>query len=85
MLTAHRIAHLFLVEGPKLVPLNVVDSPNQESWTIRLDDCSPLYCGEPAGIRQCPAKQEFDLGVGAPQLVAGPPGQGIVYRGVEPE
>jgi hypothetical protein len=39
----------------------------------------------PAGLGERAAEQEFDLGVGPAQLVAGPSGQGIVDGGVEPE
>src|SRR5262249_29296228 len=33
--------------------------------------------GQPPGVGQRPAQQELDLGVGAAQLVSGPPGQGV--------
>src|ERR1700760_4843049 len=41
--------------------------------------------GDPAGVSEGPAEQELDLGVGAAQFVAGPPGQGVVHGRIEPE
>src|SRR5215470_19808466 len=45
----------------------------------------PGAAGQPPGFGERAAEQEFDLGVGAAQLVAGPSGQGVVDGGVEPE
>jgi hypothetical protein len=44
LLTAHRIAHLFLTSWPELAPLVLVDSAHQDTWTVKFGDCSPLYC-----------------------------------------
>jgi hypothetical protein len=41
--------------------------------------------GQAASLGQRAAEQKLDLGVGAAQVVAGPPGQGVVHGGVEPE
>jgi len=41
--------------------------------------------GQPPRVGECAAEQEFDLGVGAAQLVVGPPGQGVVDGGVQPQ
>ena len=41
--------------------------------------------GQPSGVGQRAAQQELDLGVGAAQLVTGPPGQGVMHRRVEPQ
>ena len=38
-----------------------------------------------SGIVENPSQQEFDLGVGAPQLVGGPTSQRVVHGGVEAE
>jgi hypothetical protein len=45
----------------------------------------PSGTGHPAGVGQGPPEQELDLGVGAAQLVPGPPGQGVVHGRVQPE
>ena len=45
----------------------------------------PGLAGQPAGVGQCAAEQELDLGVGAAQLVGGPPGEGDVNGWVEPQ
>src|SRR6185437_16662485 len=39
--------------------------------------------GQPPGVGQGTAQEELDLGVGAAQLVGGPPGQGVVDRRVQ--
>lgn len=39
----------------------------------------------PSGIVENSSQEEFDLGVGAPQLVGGPTSQRVVYGGVEAE
>src|SRR5690242_18114395 len=41
--------------------------------------------GQPPCVGECTAEQEFDLGVGAAQLVAGPLGQGVVDGRVQPQ
>ena len=41
--------------------------------------------GQPACVGQRAAQQEFDLGVGAAQLVASPPGEGVVDGWVQPQ
>jgi hypothetical protein len=41
--------------------------------------------GQPACVGQRSAEQEFDLGVGAAQLVGGPPGKGVMNGWVEPQ
>jgi hypothetical protein len=41
--------------------------------------------GQPACVCQRLAEQEFDLGVGAAQLVGGPPGEGVMNGWVEPQ
>jgi hypothetical protein len=41
--------------------------------------------GHPAGVIQGPAQEQLDLGIEAPQLVRGPPGQRVVHRRVKPE
>ena len=41
--------------------------------------------GQPPGVGERAAQQELDLGVGAAQLVTGPPGQGVMYRRVQPQ
>src|SRR5215472_3057488 len=41
--------------------------------------------GQPACVGQRAAQQDFDLGIGAAQLVAGPPGQGVVDGRVQPQ
>jgi hypothetical protein len=43
----------------------------------------PDVSGQAAGVGQGPAEQELDLGVGAAQFVAGPPGQRVVHGRVE--
>ena len=43
----------------------------------------PGVAGQPAGVGEGTAEQEFDLGVGAAQLVVSPSGQGVVNGGVE--
>ena len=40
---------------------------------------------QPPGVGQGAAQEELDLGVGAAQFVGGPPGQGVVDGGVEPQ
>src|SRR5882762_1620042 len=42
----------------------------------------PGAAGQPPGVGERAAEQELDLGVGAAQLVAGPPGQGVVDGGI---
>jgi haloacid dehalogenase-like hydrolase len=41
--------------------------------------------GQPSSLGERTAEQEFDLGVGAAQLVAGPFGQRVVDGGVQPQ
>jgi hypothetical protein len=41
--------------------------------------------GQSPGIGQGAAQQELDLGVGTAQLVGGPPGQGVVNGGIQPQ
>jgi hypothetical protein len=41
--------------------------------------------GQPSGVGERAAQQELDLGVGAAQLVTGPPGQGVMDRRVQPQ
>ena len=41
--------------------------------------------GQPARVAERAAQQELDLGIGAAQLVAGPPGQRVVHSRVEPQ
>jgi hypothetical protein len=43
----------------------------------------PGAAGQPPGVGERAAEHELDLGVGAAQLVAGPPGQGVVDGGVQ--
>src|SRR5450755_678415 len=43
----------------------------------------PGAAGQPPGVFEGTAEQKFDLGVGAAELVAGPPGQGVVDGGVQ--
>jgi hypothetical protein len=45
----------------------------------------PGAAGQPPCFGERAAEQEFDLGVGAAQLVAGPSGQGVVDGGVQPQ
>jgi hypothetical protein len=45
----------------------------------------PGLAGHPPRVGQRSAEQEFDLGVGAAQLVGGPPGEGVVNRWIEPQ
>ena len=45
----------------------------------------PCAAGQPPGFGERAAEQELDLRVGAAQLVAGPPGQGVMDGRVEPE
>ena len=45
----------------------------------------PGAAGQPPGVGERAAEQELDLGVGAAHLVAGPPGQGVVDGGVQPQ
>jgi hypothetical protein len=39
--------------------------------------------GHAAGVVECPAQEELDLGVEAAQLVAGPSGERVMNGGVE--
>src|SRR5215469_5104231 len=45
----------------------------------------PDVSRQAAGLAQRAAEQELDLGVGAAQVVAGPPGQRVVHSRVESE
>jgi hypothetical protein len=45
----------------------------------------PGAAGQPPSLGERAAEQELDLGVGAAQLVAGPPGQGVVDGRVQPQ
>jgi len=45
----------------------------------------PHPAGQPAGVGQRTAQEKLDLGVRAPQLVGGPPGQGVMDGGIEPQ
>ena len=45
----------------------------------------PGAAGQPPCVGERAAEQEFDLGVGAAQFVAGPLGQGVVDGGVQPQ
>src|SRR6266566_400940 len=51
-------------------------------WPARLAHL-PHSTRQPPGVGQGVAQEELDLGVGAAQLVGGPPGQGVVHRRVQ--
>jgi hypothetical protein len=38
---------------------------------------------QPPGLGERPAEHELDLGVRAPQLVIGPPGEGVVHGRIQ--
>ena len=44
----------------------------------------PAWSGSGPASAERAAQQELDLGVGAAQLVGGPPGQGVMDRRIEP-
>ena len=45
----------------------------------------PAWSGIRPASAERAAQQELDLGVGAAQLVGGPPGQGVVHGRIEPQ
>ena len=80
-------ARIQAVTSPRLViagQRRAGSGPAGGGWTpARPHRCCPA--GQPPGVGERTAEQEFDLGVGAAQLVAGPSGQGVVDGGVQPQ
>jgi hypothetical protein len=80
------LPHLQGVTSPRLVvAVRRADSgPAGGGWPPA-GPHRPGTAGQPSSLGERTAEQELDLGVSAAQLVAGPPGQGIVDGGVQPQ
>jgi hypothetical protein len=84
--TKRLFVHQFRVTSPDQLD---EEFPAMESRRAGRGAAGPAHLPGPAGqpprLGEGPAQQELDLGVGAAELVGGPPGQGVVDGRVQPQ